>query len=829
MNPVVRSPGPSRSVEGPGHYHIPLFRKEIPSLEPIVIPDVMHVDNKPGGQRPVASVDTDKSPAPYDVSTPELFETPIITENQSLISPPAAPQPHRDEGVQLEGFRDNMAEVPDARPPVVSPVVIKDPPTVPPTKPRSHPDKHVRFKGFDDNIPGFLDAHPPVAPPVVIKDSPTVRPAGPRPHPDKRVRFEGFDDDDNIAEVRDAHPPAIPPVVIKGPPPSPPPSVLPATPSPDPITGISFEGWINNIMEDPTPSVSSAPSRHDRDGVYYRRPLPLLHEIKQRLEQATAGKIKRIAHPDQSSISLSIRRWTMRLLMYTASLSPADFAPSVGYLGPAESTPYYPTGDLQDDRSGAYTTAMNCLEDLEVDVQINDAQGATKFFELAQALSDVGLHEFALYTCGYASESFDHLYIAEPNKYRLRVASVLSLQANILCDLKRNNEARDAADRAVILCKEHRDSQAGPVPELAYALLNYAVLLCFIGLKDGGAAVAFELLCEDDMGPEMTNIFTLCKLCISITRIGTDDNTGMEMAEETIELSRTSSDANTQAMLAGALLAKSKVLSSTGQNDVAPSISAEAVTVLRSMSATRPVFSLFLAHALDTHAHHLSEANRKGESYATRHDAVEHWQTLKATAGDAVTRPLAYSLFHLANFRSTDEGKNARREELRLAESAVDMFRQVVPLDAPGLGDALYLIATRMLDLDDNREAATYAEESIQYFHTASAEDAKYKDNLILSLSLASSCLACTERAHDAFEYAKRAVDLQHERKVETHEQYNLLLRKLLMDTVARAVEIDRHVEALPYFQELQAIGGLGGIPRISLFDRLAGDLTTDF
>ena len=791
----------------------------MPTLEPIVIPDVKHVDSKPGSQRPVASVDTDKSPAPYDISTPELFGTPIITENQSLVAPPVAPQPHRDEGVQIEGFRDNMAEVPDARPPVVSPVVIKDPPTVPPAEPRSHPDKHARFEGFDDNIAGFLNAHPPVAPPVVSKGAPTVRPAGPRPHPDERVRVEEFDDD--MAEVLDAHPPDIPIIAITGVPPSLTPSVSPATPPPDPIADFSFEHWNGNIMEDPTPSVPSTPSRHDRNGVYYRRSLPLLpvREIKQRLEQATAGKIKRIAHPDQSSISLSIRRWTIRLLMYTASLSPADFAPSVGYLGPPESTPYYPTGDLQGDRSGAYTTAMNCLEDLEADVQINDDQGATKFFELAQALSDFGLHGSALYTCGYASESLDHLYIAEPNKYRLRVASVLSLQANILCDLKRNNEARDAADRAVVLCKEHRDSQAGPVPELAYALLNYAVLLCSIGLKDGSAAVAFELLCEDDMGPEMTNIFTLCKLCISITRIGINDDMGMEMAEETIELSRTSSDANTQAMLAGALLAKSKILSLTGQNDVAPAISAEAVAVLRRMSAAQPVFSLFLAHALDTHAHHLSEANRKGDSYATRLDAVGHWQTLKATAGDAATRPLAYSLFHLANFRSTDEGKNARRKELRLAESALEMFRQVVPLDAPGLGDALYLVATRMSDLDDNRGAATYAEESIQYFRTASAEDAKYEHGLILSLSLASSCLACTERGHDAFEYAKQAVELHHERKVENDEQYNFLLRKLLMDAMDRAAEIDRHTEALPYLQELQAIGGLGGMHRVSLFD----------
>jgi tetratricopeptide (TPR) repeat protein len=509
--------------------------------------------------------------------------------------------------------------------------------------------------------------------------------------------------------------------------------------------------------------------------------------------------------------------------MSAASLSPADFARSVGYLGPPETTPYYPTGDLQSDRSVAFTTAMIRLEDLEADPQGNDAQVATKLFELAQALSDLGLYESALDTSGYASESFDRLSIAEPNKYRLGVASVLSLRANILFDLKRNDEAREAADRAVTLCKEHKESQTRPFPELAYALLTYAVLLCSMGLKDESAAIAYELLCEDDTEPEMKDIFALCKLCLSTTRIGIDDGMGMETAEETIELSRTSSDANSQAVLFGALLAKSKMLSSTEQNDAAPAISAEAVTVLRSISVARPVFSLFLAHALDTHAHHLSNANRKGESYATRGDAVEHWQTLKLTAGDAVTRPLAWSLFHLSNFRSSDEGKNARREELRLAESAVEMFRQVDPLDAPALGSALYQVASRKLELDDNREAAGDAEESIQHFREAVTEDPKYEHNLVRSFSLASSCLAYTERAHDAFEYAKQAVELQHERKVGKDEQDNGLLPKLLMDVLVRAVEVERHAEAVPYYQELQALGVLGGMPQVSLLDPLVG------
>jgi tetratricopeptide (TPR) repeat protein len=502
--------------------------------------------------------------------------------------------------------------------------------------------------------------------------------------------------------------------------------------------------------------------------------------------------------------------------MSAASLSPAEFAPSVGYLGPQESTPYYPTGDLRGDRSVAFTIAMNCIDDLEVNS--DDVQIATKLFELAQALSDLGLREYSLNMSGHAADILERLYAAEPNKYRLRLASVLSLRANILFDLNQNEEARNVADRAVTLHKDQKDSQAEPFPELAYALLNYAVLLCSMDLKDESAAIAFELLCEDDTQPDMKDIFALCKLCLSNTRIGTDNDMGLEMAEELINLTCTSSDADSQTILVGALLAKSKILLSRGENDAAPDISAEAVMLLRRMSAGRPVFLLFLAHALDTHAHHLSEAMRKAESYSIRREAVELWQMLKVTAGSAVARSLAWSLFKLAQFRSSkDDDKNARREELQLAESAVDAFREVVPMDLPGLGDALYNVAARMLELDYNRDASTYAEESVQYFRDASAEDPKYADDLIASLSLASSCLTCTERADDAFEYAKQAVKVQHERQCVKDKQYNGLLQKLLMDAVMRASEIGKEVEAFPFFQELQALGGLGGMYRSAL------------
>ncbi|KAI0257037.1 hypothetical protein BJV78DRAFT_1159764 [Lactifluus subvellereus] len=329
---------------------------------------------------------------------------------------------------------------------------------------------------------------------------------------------------------------------------------------------------------------------------------------------------------------------------------------------------------------------------------------------------------------------------------------------------------------------------------------------------DEGAALAFELQGEVDNGsrPDVKHISSLCRLCLSITRIEADEDLALSTAEEAIELSRGSSDADSQAVLAGALLTKSKILSSKGQHEAACPISAEATTLLRTLSAGRSLFSLFLAHALDTHANHLSEANRKPESFSTLQDALELWQTLKISAPGPTARPLAWCLFHLAKFRQKGANRNALNEELRIAETAVTVFREVSPLDAPGLGDALYLYADRMLELDQNREAATYAEESVHYFREARLEESgkeKYALDLIFSLSLASSCLACTERAGDALEYAKQAVEVQHERKDTGGGLYDAHLRKLLVDVVWRSTEMDKQEEALPWMQELNRLG----------------------
>jgi hypothetical protein len=100
------------------------------------------------------------------------------------------------------------------------------------------------------------------------------------------------------------------------------------------------------------------------------------------------------------------------------------------------------TGDLQRDRTVAFTTAMDRLDHMDAHVHVSDGvRIATTLFELAQALSDLGLHKYALDTLERAS-------VAAHNS-RCHVASMLSLRANNLCDLNQNDEAIDAAHRAV--------------------------------------------------------------------------------------------------------------------------------------------------------------------------------------------------------------------------------------------------------------------------------------------------------------------------------------------------------------------------------------------
>jgi hypothetical protein len=132
----------------------------------------------------------------------------------------------------------------------------------------------------------------------------------------------------------------------------------------------------------------------------------------------------------------------------------------------------------------------------------------------------------------------------------------------------------------------------------------------------------------------------------------------------------------------------------------------------------------------------------------------------------------------------------------------------VSPPDLAGLADALFTYADRMFELDKNREAATYAEESVQYFREAREKSPhKYALDLIFSLSLASSCLACTERGGDALDYAKEAVGVQHGRTDDGDPQFKNHLRVLLMDVIARFTEMGRQPDAMPWMQALQQLG----------------------
>ena len=476
---------------------------------------------------------------------------------------------------------------------------------------------------------------------------------------------------------------------------------------------------------------------------------------------------------------------------------------------------------------------MDCLDSLEVLLVGDDrAKISAKQSDLAQALYELGLHEYASMTSGFALELARDMYAAAPDDFRLHVASIQSLRANILVNLKQNEEAVRAADEAVALYKEHGRLQGVPTPELTYARLDQAVLLCSIGLKEEGAGVAFKLLNEADESwkdSDRKYISALCQLCLSNACIEIDSDLALSVAEEAIDHchGRTQLDLNFRAVLAGALLTKSKILSTKGQHDKAYALSSQAVDLLRVIRVEMPVFSLILAHALDTYSHQLLGANRDAESYQIAQETAELWKAMRPSAPGAITRPLAWALFHLAKFRRQDGDQDALRNELLASESAVGMFREVSPPDAAGLADALYLAADRSFELDKKHEAAFYAEESVQYFREAASQAPdKYAPDLIFSLSLASSCLASVARTDDALEYAKQAVEVQRERMGMV--EYDIELRKLLTDVVLRFEEADRQWEALPWFQELQALGETRGIGEVPLSDQQVGCLSME-
>ena len=82
----------------------------------------------------------------------------------------------------------------------------------------------------------------------------------------------------------------------------------------------------------------------------------------------------------------------------------------------------------------------------------------------------------------------------------------------------------------------------------------------------------------------------------------------------------------------------------------------------------------------------------------------------------------------------------------------------------------------------------------------------KHALDLIFSLSLASSCLAYTERA-GMLSSARRKRLESNMTEGDGDPQYQNHLRVLLMDVIARSTEMDRQQDAMPWMQELQQLG----------------------
>ncbi|KAF8266279.1 hypothetical protein EI94DRAFT_217209 [Lactarius quietus] len=148
--------------------------------------------------------------------------------------------------------------------------------------------------------------------------------------------------------------------------------------------------------------------------------------------------------------------------MCCASLSPSAFAATEGLSQPSPIKPYHPTGDPDHDKKIALTTAKRCCDVLKDLHSGNDAVAiATKYLELSQALSDLGLLKYASKTSGFALETFRAMHTAGPDDFSLSVASVLSLLANISADLNEDKDAVNAANEAVAL---FQDSNLTPFP-----------------------------------------------------------------------------------------------------------------------------------------------------------------------------------------------------------------------------------------------------------------------------------------------------------------------------------------------------------------------------
>ena len=328
-------------------------------------------------------------------------------------------------------------------------------------------------------------------------------------------------------------------------------------------------------------------------------------------------------------------------------------------------------------------------------------------------LSGLGRHEEALAMAEEAVAIYRDLVDVHPDAFRADLARGLHTLGRALHMLGRVSDSLAASRESVEVYREFADAPAF-LPALALVLDGFAQDLSELGHHDEAVAVATEAwtICRDlpESRPQLAHAAT--RLSRVLSQAGHHDR-ALSTAEEAVATCRLLHAADPTpyaAELAEALNALGNRLSAVGRKSAAAEVTAEAVSLFRTIRQDAR-----LAGTLYNLANHLIATDRAAEALAAAEEAVAHFRTL---GGREHVPKLARVLSELGAFL----WKAGRLDEAQRATGeAIEIYRRLAvdepAVYLPRLARSLRNSCTWLAATNRWQEALTAIEESVAITH----------------------------------------------------------------------------------------------------------------
>ncbi|MEF3698740.1 tetratricopeptide repeat protein [Desulfolutivibrio sp.] len=308
---------------------------------------------------------------------------------------------------------------------------------------------------------------------------------------------------------------------------------------------------------------------------------------------------------------------------------------------------------------------------------------------------------------------------------QIAYATSLNNLANRLGELGRREEALDAAQETVAICRELTQTRPDACrPVLGMSLSTLANRLAELGRREEALDAAQEAVAiRRELAQARPDVFppdlamSLNNLAIRLAQLGRPEE-ALDAAQEAVAIRRVLAQARPDAFcpdLAGSLNNLANILSDLGRPEEALDAAQEATELYRELAHTRPdAFRPDLAMSLNTLAIIRARLGRRKEALAAAQEATNLYRELAHTRPDTFRPDLATCLNNLAN-RLTKLGRHDKA--LDAAQEAVAIRRELAQARPeafrPDLAMSLNNLAAILSELGRREEALEPAQESV--------------------------------------------------------------------------------------------------------------------